>query len=342
MSACAAGSASTAARPAPCGTPAWARAGRRPRSNGKARTDWIVPPGAGGLATVEESIRGVEAAAEAPVAGGDVESDSRVAALEVDLPAWLDLPRRLPRHLAGPSPRDDEQRAVPPAPGQGEAARAQAHLHLLPGRAVVLPLHPADHHRDLPDVLLPADGRSGAGARLQRHAGAVDLGVLRSTGAQHAPMGRAPDGLHGLPAHGPGLLPRRLQAAAGVQLGGRRGAAAAHPAAVVHRLPVALGPARDLGGRGRYLHDGLHTGGRRPGPLRAAGLCRDRSGNPDPVVRAARARAAIRGHHLPGGPLLAYPQGRRHLRSALSGAAGAKEGTLWQMRSSLTRKPTTA
>jgi quinol-cytochrome oxidoreductase complex cytochrome b subunit len=43
-----------------------------------------------------------------------------------------------------------------------------------------------------------------------------------TAGAQHAPMGGAPDGAHRVPAHGPGLLPRRLQAAAGVQLGDRR------------------------------------------------------------------------------------------------------------------------
>jgi hypothetical protein len=40
-------------------------------------------------------------------------------------------------------------------------------------------------------------------------------------------MGRAPDGVLRLPAHDARLLSRRLQATARVQLGGRRGAAAA-------------------------------------------------------------------------------------------------------------------
>ena len=56
--------------------------------------------------------------------------------LEVDLPSGLDLPPRLQGHLARPRARHDEQRAVPPAPHEGEAARAEADLHVLPGRAV--------------------------------------------------------------------------------------------------------------------------------------------------------------------------------------------------------------
>jgi hypothetical protein len=79
-------------------------------------------------------------------------------------------------------------------------------------------------------------------------------------GAQHAPVGRPRDGLHRVPAHGAGLLPRRLQAAARVQLGRRRHPAAADPAAVLHRLPAALGPARALGRHRRHQHDGLHPG----------------------------------------------------------------------------------
>src|SRR5919201_5853119 len=126
MSACAAVSASTAARPGRCGMPGWERRRRRPRGSRQDLTGTyrIVPP-PGGLTTVEESCRGVEAsAAKAPLARGALESDSRVAVLEVDVPAWLDLPARLPRHLARPRAGDDEQRAVPPAPGEGEAARA--------------------------------------------------------------------------------------------------------------------------------------------------------------------------------------------------------------------------
>ena len=34
----------------------------------------------------------------------------------------------------------------------------------------------------------------------------------------------------------------------------------AHAAALVHRLPAAVGPARALGGHRRHEHDGLHAG----------------------------------------------------------------------------------
>ena len=49
---------------------------------------------------------------------------------------------------------------------------------------------------------------------LERHLQPADLGDVRPAGAQHASMGRAPDGALRVPAHGPRLLPRRLQAAA--------------------------------------------------------------------------------------------------------------------------------
>ena len=42
---------------------------------------------------------------------------------------------------------------------------------------------------------------------------ARDRGHLRFTRAEHAPMGRAPHGAHRVPAHEPGLLPRRVQGA---------------------------------------------------------------------------------------------------------------------------------
>jgi hypothetical protein len=107
-----------------------------------------------------------------------------------------------------------------------------------------------------------------------------------------------------------------LQAAPGVQLGDRRGAAAAHPAAVLHRLPAPVGPARPVGGHGGHEHDGLHArlrnqvrfvllGGARSAPTRSC------------VVRAARPDAPVRDRHLHGDPLLAGAQGRRHLRPAV-------------------------
>src|SRR3954468_4431691 len=93
--------------------------------------------------------------AEAADARRRAGSRPRDRGLEVDLPSRFDLPEGLQGHVARPRARDDEQRPVPPAPGQDEAPRLEADLHVLPGRAVVLPLHPADDHRHLPDVLLP-------------------------------------------------------------------------------------------------------------------------------------------------------------------------------------------
>ena len=108
---------------------------------------------------------------------------------------------------------------------------------------------------------------------------------------------------------------------AGVQLGDRRHPAHAHPAAVVHRLPAAVGPAGPVGRHGGHEHDGLHAGVRHPGALRAARRRRDRRGDAAAVVRAPRADAAVRHRDLHGHPLLAGPQGRRHLGAPCDGSA---------------------
>ena len=42
----------------------------------------------------------------------------------------------------------------------------------------------------------------------------ADVGDVRVVGPEHAPMGCAPDGAHRVLAHGPRVLPRRVQAAA--------------------------------------------------------------------------------------------------------------------------------
>ena len=70
---------------------------------------------------------------------------------------------------------------------------------------------------------------------------------------------RAPDGLLRLPAHDAGLLPRRLQAAARVQLGRRRRAPVPDRRPLVHGLPAAVGPDRLLGHHHRHQHRQLRA-----------------------------------------------------------------------------------
>ena len=105
-------------------------------------------------------------------------------------------------------------------------------------------------------------------------------GAVRAADPQHPSLGRAPDGVLRLPAHDAGLLPRRLQAAARVQLGGRRGAAVPDHHAVVHRLPAAVGPDRLLGHHHRHQH----------GQLRAAASTSPRSCSCWAASRSARTR----------------------------------------------------
>ncbi|CAA9223743.1 MAG: Menaquinone-cytochrome c reductase, cytochrome B subunit, partial [uncultured Acidimicrobiales bacterium] len=233
--------------------------------------------------------------------------------VELDLPARFDLPQGLHGQPEEPLVRDHELGAVPPAPGEGEAPCGEGELHALPRWDELLPVHPAHGHGHLPDVLLPSDRRTGVG----RHLHAADLGDLRAPRTEHAPLGGPPHGARGVPAHGPRLLPRGLQGAPGVQLGDRRHPPHPHPAAVVHRVPAALGPARAVGGDGGHEHDGLHPGLRLPGALRPPRRRRDRDRHPPALVRAPRADVPVRHRDLHGDPLLACPQGRRHLRSPL-------------------------
>ena len=83
-------------------------------------------------------------------------------------------------------------------------------------------------------------------------------------------MGGAPDGALRVLAYGSSVLPRRLQAPSRVQLGNWRHFAHVDIVAVVHRLPVAVGPARDVGRCGGYQHDGVHTGLRTRSEIRVA------------------------------------------------------------------------
>ncbi len=159
---------------------------------------------------------------------------------------------------------------LPPASGEGEAARGPALVHAVSRWAHLLPVHPVDHHRHLPDVLLHAHRHPG----LRRCPGALHQRRLRLAGEEHAPLGGAPDGAHRLPPHEPGVLSRRLQAAARVQLDRRRRAPALDSAAVVHRVPPPLGPAGALGGDRGDQHGRVRSRVRSTGEVRPARRCR--------------------------------------------------------------------
>ena len=96
------------------------------------------------------------------------------------------------------------------------------------------------------------------------------LGVLRRPGAQPAPMGRPPDGLQRDAAHGARVLHRRLQAAARVQLGGRRDPAVPHAGPVVHRATCCPGTS-SRSGRSPWAPRSRRT--RRSSPSRRTSCC---------------------------------------------------------------------
>ena len=133
------------------------------------------------------------------------------------------MPRRPPQPRAG----DADQRLPAPAPGRSPQERHPPEVHLVHGRADVLPVPGRDRHRRAADVLLPADGR----VRLQRHPRPARARAARHH-ARDAPLGRPRDGHHGLAAHVPRVPDRLLQAAARVQLGRRRHPAGADAAAL--------------------------------------------------------------------------------------------------------------
>ena len=174
--------------------------------------------------------------------------------LEVDVPARFDLPQGLQGHLARPRPRDDEQRAVPPAPGEGEAARVEADLHVLPGRPVVLPVHPAHDHGHLPDVLLPAHGRRRRRHRLRATCRASAPPCSSATWSATSIDGAPTSWCSRVSLHmarvfytGAYKPPREFNWVVG------RDPAVPDPGTVVHRVPAAVGPAVDLGGHRGHL-----------------------------------------------------------------------------------------
>ena len=250
-----------------------------------------------------------------------LELADRDAGLDVGLPA------RPAGHRSQPRAGDAVERLPAPAPGADPEVGREAALHVVHGRVELLPVPGADVHRPAADVLLPADAR----VRLHRHRRPARARAARHH-ARDAPLGRARDGHHRVAAHVPRLHDRLVQAAARVQLVGRRDHAGADAAAVVHRLPAAVGSAGDLGDHGRLEHGARDAVPRPRRPGRAAAAARRRPADSRrrrravraarrdvrrrrraaAVLRAALRRPAARHRGADGGALLARAQGRRH------------------------------
>ncbi len=249
----------------------------------------------------------------------------------------------IPEHQPQARARDAGQRRPASASGQDPQVRRQDALHVVRRRRDVFPLPRPDVHGPAPDVLLPADRR----VRLRRHPRPARAGAFRDH-ARSPPLGRARDGHLGLDPHVPGLHDRLLQAAPRVQLGHRRDPPGPHAAALVHRVPAAVGSARDLGHHGRFQHGVGDAAARDPGPRHVPAQDRRHPARDVHERCAVRpARRPLRGRRrapallrsplrrdsadrgLPdGGPLLARPQGRRHFRVRCIATARTLSGPL--------------
>src|SRR5487761_1936444 len=218
------------------------------------------------------------------------------------------FPPRLSRYAIEPVACHDGQCVPAPAPCQGEPEGDEDHLYVVPWRLVLLSVPGADDHWRLPDVLL----RPRTDGGVCEHPADYERGGLWQHRAQYAPLGGALDGGYSDPPHDPRVLPRRVQAAARVQLGRGRRSFPRHVAAQLHGLPAPVGSDRLLGYHRRLEHGELCAAPWRAGaqlPDGAASWCR--AADAGALLHAARHRVAAGRRHHDGGSLLAYPEGRR-------------------------------
>ena len=131
----------------------------------------------------------------------------------------------------------------------------RALVHVVHGRADVLPVPRRDRHRHPADVLLPADRRASAYNDILALREHVPLGMMREMHRWGAHAMVITVWLHMFRVFLTGSYkpPREFNWVVGVIL------LRADAAALVHRLPAAVGPARDLGHHGRHEHGARHA-----------------------------------------------------------------------------------
>ena len=210
------------------------------------------------------------------------------------------------RHTARPRAAGVLECVPAHLPGEGAASRAAPALLVAVGlhrRGVV---HDLGGDGRLSDVLLHTIGHLG----LRRHAAAPHGSRFRSTRAQRAPVVGASDGARGRPPSGTGVLCRRLQASAAIQLGHRHGTVRDHARVLVHGLPAAVGPAQLLGGHGRHEPGQLCAAVRRRSDGLAHRRPADRPSHASTLLRSACRCAACGYRAATHGAHLARPQGR--------------------------------
>ena len=199
------------------------------------------------------------------------------------------LPARPAEHRPQPRARDAVERLSASAPGADPEVGRQAALHVVHGRAELLPLPRRSRFTGLLLMFYYRPTLEYAYTDIVGLREHVPLGIMREMHRWGAHAMVITVWLHMFRVFMTGLL----QAAARVQLERRRHHAGADAAAVVHGLPAAVGPAGHLGHHGRLEH-GARDAVPRPRRARrgAAGARRRQADSRGATMRGSRCSAA--------------------------------------------------
>ena len=227
-------------------------------------------------------------------------------------PVWRSLFRQpYPRRRAVARVRGHEQRVPAHPPGARPPARGQVRLHVLPRRAVVLPVPGADRDRRVPDVLLRPVGDARRTRTSSTSRAEVTFGLLtRNIHRWAAHLMVFFVFLHMMRVfyHGAYKPPREFNWVVGVVLLFLTIMLSASPATCCRGTRSPTGPSRSA-----RTWPATRRCSTRRSKLHPAGRHRGRPEHAAALLRAPHHGLAARRRHLPGRPLLADPEGRRHL-----------------------------